>query len=382
MAELHTVGAPVVLASLLERLLRGGARLAEPGEFTGRAFLAGAMDLTAVEGVGAMIHAGSDAQLRAAEQLLHGRLAHETEAVHTRLVDLLALVEASIDFVEEPVDFIATSQAADAITAALSVLKDLLERSTPMERLDTRLRVLLAGPPNAGKSTLFNRLTGLDRSICSHVPGTTRDVITAPVAIGTTEVWLMDSAGVGASATSIELAAEALTMDAISAADCILWVMEGTEAAPPPTRALARRLAMDPLLVVVNKVDALDAGQAARAIEAARTLGASVIAVSAATGAGCAELRAALAAKLHQAPSEATAPIISLNARHRAALAGAVRACERAVALVSRHDRIGDVVELVALELREASAQLGAIVGDVTTEEVLARIFSRFCVGK
>jgi tRNA modification GTPase len=381
-AELHTIGSPPVLAGLLDEMLAAGARLAEPGEFTGRAFLAGAMDLAAAEGVAAMIHAGSDAQLRAAEQLLHGTLTRETEQHHSRLVDLLTLVEASIDFVEEPIDFLPTAQAAREIEAILAGLEGIRDRACPMERLDTRPRVALLGKPNVGKSTLFNRLVGLDRAICSPVPGTTRDVIGAPLTLPNTEVWLLDAAGVNETTDEIDALAQSFATQAARSADLVLYVVDAEElisspddVAPPPPR-LAR------VLCVINKVDRIADNRISHAYDRVIALGVPVVAVSAATGAGCADLLKNLASIFQQDGDDVSMASIATNARHRTALDAAIGACDRARSLIQQYPRVADGAELIALELREANHQLGAIVGEVVTEEILARVFSRFCIGK
>jgi tRNA modification GTPase len=382
-AEIHTIGSPPVLAGLLDEMTRGGARLAEPGEFTGRALLAGALDLTSVEGIAAMIHAGSDAQLRAAEQLLHGTLATETRQLHSRLVDLLSLVEASIDFVEEPIDFLSPAQVAAELTAIEAEVEGILHRSMPMERLDTRYRVALLGRPNAGKSTLFNRLTGLDRAICSPLPGTTRDVIVAPVSLpGGAEAWLMDSAGVGEPTGTIEECAEELSRQAVGRADLVLFVIDGTRGVPPQTPIELGHAASSRAMIVINKIDLLGSEELASVKKSSAAFGLPVHAVSASTGDGCPELKAGVSDLLHAEQTESSTASIAINARHRVALSSASSACARTRAMIEGQLRVADAAEFIALELREAISALGAIVGEVTTEEVLGRIFSRFCIGK
>ncbi len=383
LVEIHTLGSVPLLTALLEEAFAQGARPAEPGEFTGRAYLAGAMDLTAVEGVAAMIHAGSDGQLRAAEQLLHGTLARETKRFHSQIVDLLALVEASIDFVDEPIEFVSADQAGQAIGAIVADLEDLLRRGLPMERLDARSRAVLFGPPNAGKSTLFNRLTGLDRSICSPEPGTTRDVIAAPIRLPDgREIWLADCAGVGHHASGLDADAADATRQAAEGAGFLLLVLDGTKMLGAQT--VSQPLPSNParMVVVINKCDLLSGQDRASVIAAATKLGAPIIGASAATGEGCGDLVARLAELFQSERMEESSASIVLNARHRGALRDALAACQRADALIRTQSRMADAAELVALELRDAATELGAIVGEVTTDEMLSRIFSRFCIGK
>ncbi len=193
--ELHTLGSPPLLAMILDRAVADGARLAEPGEFTARAVLLGAMDLSQAEAVAALIAARTDAELRAGRRLKEGELARRTASLADQLVELAALVEADIDFSEEPIEFITPGLLRSRLEALLAEVGELLEESRGRERLAVRPTVLLVGAPNAGKSTLLNALTGVDRAICSAVAGTTRDVLSAPLTLRTGDVVLLDGPG-------------------------------------------------------------------------------------------------------------------------------------------------------------------------------------------
>lgn len=193
--EFHLLGAPAVLGWLLEECLRRGARRAEPGEFTARAFLSGALDFSQVHGVAGTIAARSDLQLQAAQRLLHGALGQAASAAREELADLLSLVEGALDFADEPVAFITAAE----LKRRLAVVRDALAATSAAglrsERWGQLPQVVLAGPPNVGKSSLLNRLTGLDRAICAPLAGTTRDVLSAPLRIGASECLLIDMAG-------------------------------------------------------------------------------------------------------------------------------------------------------------------------------------------
>ncbi|UCD28726.1 MAG: 50S ribosome-binding GTPase, partial [Planctomycetota bacterium] len=193
--ELHTIGSPPLLAMLLEQLTAQGARHAEPGEFTARAYFSGAMDLTRVEGVAAIINARNDSQLRASQALLHGKLSKRSTELRDRLADLLALIEAQIDFAEEPIEFVSRNEIINTLDQVTDDIKTLLQNAPSTERLDILPQIMLTGKPNAGKSTLFNQLTGLDRTIQSATAGTTRDVISAPLTVPGGEAMLLESAG-------------------------------------------------------------------------------------------------------------------------------------------------------------------------------------------
>ncbi|MGB4257335.1 MAG: GTPase, partial [Phycisphaerae bacterium] len=272
--ELHLPGSPPVLAMVFEELTAAGARPAEPGEFTARAYFAGALDLTEVEGVAALIHARNDSQLRASEALLHGRLSQRSSALREELTDLLALLEAEIDFVEESIEFTTSGHAIAILDKVAGELDALLRDAPAIERLEVLPRILLVGRPNAGKSTLFNRLSGLDRAIASATAGTTRDVLTAPMKVPGGEVMLLDSAGVecgpqtasqpsdptpGEAAGSAEPAAlaAAATRRSVGIADLVLMVVDVTDAPLETIRSLRSMLPRQRVLIVLNKVDAI-----------------------------------------------------------------------------------------------------------------------------
>lgn len=383
LAEIHLPGCPPVLSGLVEQLITCGARLAEPGEFTGRSFLSGAMDLTAVEGVAGMIYAGSDEQMRAAEQLLHGALSRRIRTLTMRVSDLLSLVEASIDFVEEPIEFVSRNQAVQDMTSVITEIEELLGHGVPMERLDVHYQVALVGPPNAGKSTLFNLFTGMDRSICSSIPGTTRDIITAPVNLDGTDVWLMDSAGIGSTSDPLREVTTEYSRNAAKQANLVIFVLEASSSSlPSELMALMLEVGVSRSLCVLNKMDCADASRRCGVVDCVQAMGHLPLFVSAKTGQGCDELRRRIRTFVHEQAPEGASQRILLNARHRNCLASALDSAHHARAILDENACMNDVAELVALELRETSSQLGSIIGEITTEDVLDRIFSRFCIGK
>lgn len=384
LVELHTIGSAPVLAVLLEQLVRQGARIAEPGEFTGRAFFSGALDLTAVEGVAAAIHAQTDAQLRASTALLHGAVSRQTGRMREELADLLALIEAQIDFSEEPIEFISTAALRGTVQDILARLNHLLRHSDSVERLEALPRIVLTGLPNAGKSTLFNRLTGIDRAIQSAVAGTTRDVITAAMSLPAGEVILCDTAGTPApddpetSAAASPLAAEmeSATRRALDTADLVLVVIDATTSPEATMSLMAGRLAGRRFEFVLNKIDAADARVDPREKPV-------LAAVSAVRGEGIAELRARIDEILFESAEKHGFQLVSLTQRHRGALHEACESLHRALALIDAGDACEQAQpELIALEIRHAMQALSLLLGEVTTEDLLGRIFSRFCIGK
>lgn len=389
--EIHTLGSPPVLAMLIDRLIGAGARVAEPGEFTARAFLSGSIDLTQVEGVAAMIHAQTDAQLRASEQLLHGHLGRRTLTLRETLADLLALIEAGIDFAEEPIEFVTPEQVRQTLEHAAGELASLLRESASFERLKTVPRVVLAGPPNAGKSTLFNRLTGVDRAISTATAGTTRDLLTAPLRLAASEVMLCDTAGLDdrdprdMGEASDETAGETLryrieqaTHRAMAEADLVLIVLDIACDATAPCEYFKRHARGRPTIVVLNKADRLEGGEAL-----ADTLrcddGVPTVSLSARTGRNINRLRSCIAEILFLDTDRAGAAGMSLSARQRANLSEALDALERGRRLLRDRNAVD---ELLALEVRHAIHALSLMTGQMTTEDLLGRVFSRFCIGK
>jgi len=382
--ELHLIGSPPVLAMLLEALTDRGARQAEPGEFTARAFFSGALDLTRAEGVAAVIHARSDAQLRASEALLHGELSRRTVALRDDLADLLSLLEAEIDFVEEPIDFVSRDQLVRRMDDVSDEIVILLRDSPSAERLDVCPQVMLIGPPNAGKSTLFNALTDMDRAIASATAGTTRDVLSAPVKLPGGEAILLDSAGLAMAETdqeAVAMRAEAATQRSLASADLTLLVVDIEQRPEEATQELCQQAADRPTLIVANKIDLIDAEQRAERVRQLRAEK-DVLPASAATGEGLTTLRDVMSTRLFAHVESHGSELLVLFNRQRAALSGAADALKRARRLCDDMTTTCEHTELVAIELREAIDALSLLVGEVTTEDLLSKVFASFCIGK
>lgn len=387
--ELHMVGSPPVLAMVLNLLMDEGARPAEPGEFTARAYFAGAMDLLRVEGVAAMIHARNDTQLRASEALLHGKLSRQTTVFRDQLADLLALIEAEIDFTEEPIDFISLAQLVQTVDGIAHALAQLYEHAPSVERLDILPEALLVGRPNTGKSTLFNRLSGMDRAIQSATAGTTRDVISAPLTVPGGEMLLLDSAGLPGAAESgepsditeiVELA-ERVTRRTLVSADMIVLLADVTAPFEAASGLLTDMRVERPVLIVANKIDMLTDRE--RAIWIAQTgILPDMIAVSARTGEGIDKLRNELGRMLFSGLESTGSERLALSNRQRDALRNAHEALQRARQICDESSALSDHMELLAWEVREAMDALSLLVGEIATEDLLDRIFSRFCIGK
>jgi tRNA modification GTPase len=382
--ELHSVGSPPVLAVLLDALVTAGARPADPGEFTARAYFNGALDLTRVEGVSAIIHASNDSQLRASEALLHGGLSKRSTALRDQLADLLALIEAEIDFVEEPIEFISRQELEATIGGVTGQIDNLLRLSQEIERLEVLPEVLLIGRPNAGKSTLFNRLTGMDRAIRSAVAGTTRDVIRAPLTVPGGEIMLADTAGLSGDADesdAVGILAEQATHRSMASADLLMMVIDVTHR-PAETAAKMREvIGARPACWVFNKIDQIPARQRADLWVGIGT-GNHSLPVSSLTGDGVEHLKAHIGRFFFTEAGSHGGELLALSLRQRTALQDAQAALIRAREIIVQIPRISERIELIAVEIREAMNALSLLTGQVATEELLGRIFSRFCIGK
>jgi tRNA modification GTPase len=387
-----------VLAALVERAVELGARRAEPGEFTRRAYLNDKLDLAQAEAVADLIDAGSRAAARAALRSLQGAFSDEVHALVEGLIDLRVWVEAAIDFPEEEIDFLADPALAARVTA-LRARFDAVTRAARQGRvLRDGLTVVIAGRPNAGKSSLLNALAGHEAAIVTDLPGTTRDVVREQLDIDGLPVTVLDTAGLRVAgegpADVVEAEGIRRTRAEIARADLVLFVVDA--AADPAAKALAAEGATlpegVPVTLVFSKVDVVeggDAGVSAAAPNPAGTTGAApagaasastpsaatTLRVSARTGAGLADLRAHLQAAIGYAPGDTGA--LSARARHLDALARARGHLDAACALLA--DKRG---ELVAEELRGAQQALGEITGKFSTEDLLGRIFGSFCIGK
>ncbi|MDZ4783362.1 MAG: GTPase [Planctomycetia bacterium] len=363
-AELQTIGSPPLLESLLDTVRAAGARLARPGEFTLRAFLAGRIDLTQAEAVLGVIDARSDAELASALEQLAGGIAEPLWALRSELLDLLADLEAGLDFVDEDIAFITPEALVDRLTTVRKSVDELAAQLRERDASSELPRVVLVGPPNAGKSSLFNALVGSGQAIVADIPGTTRDYLLATIDLDGIRCELCDTAGVEASdGDEVVTSAQTQRGQAQRRADIELHCRDASD---EQGMLSGSALNVDQTrLIVRTKADLAQKSPS-------NDLSTSVV-----TGVGLDALRAAIRAAVQRLDRHDGGPRATA-ARCRGTLDDAVAALDRARRLVVAS--LGD--ELVAAEIRAALQSLGEVAGAVYTNDLLDRVFSRFCIGK
>ncbi len=371
--EISCHGNPFIAQKILEDLLARGCRAAEPGEFTQRAFLGGKMDLSQAEAVMDLIHARSEGALAAAQVLLRGGLGRRMAPLVDDLLGVLARVEAYIDFPDEDLPPEDRALVRASIHRIVLETNRLLATSHYGQLLRDGVKVVLAGAPNAGKSSLLNRLVGSERALVSPEPGTTRDFIEERVLIGPHCIRFIDTAGLNPEPGTIERLGIAKTKEKLEEADVVLLVVDLAEHAPAPLPyPQLAAVAPERVILVFNKCDLME------------RMGADPypatwprVRVSALTGMGIEALRERIV-KTAEACRQDPVDLIAINVRHARALESA-RSCLQAADVRLEHD---GPVELVASDLREVLAAFGEITGRIDNERMLDQLFATFCIGK
>jgi tRNA modification GTPase len=367
--EFQGHGGPVVMHAVLEAFIDAGARLAEPGEYTRRAFLGGRIDLAQAEAVADLIDAASREAARSALRSLSGEFSAAIERLVAGLTELRALTEAMLDFPEEEVDALHREDAQARLARLRDALEEVLAKSRQGSLLRSGIHLVIAGRPNVGKSSLMNRLAGEERAIVTAIPGTTRDALREPMQIEGVPIVLVDTAGLRDSGDEVERLGMARTLRELERADVVLVVFDAAAGVGEEDRALLRKLpSAGHRIHVYNKIDLLRAERPGERAGEPRQVW-----LSAKTGAGLEDLRRViLEAAGWRASGES---VFMARERHLRALAKAKSRLEEADA---RHGQW----ELFAEELRLAQEALGEIAGRVTADDLLGEIFSRFCIGK
>ncbi len=369
----------MVLSSILRGAIAAGARLAEPGEFTLRAFLNGKLDLIQAEAVADLIDAVTPLQARAAFDQLEGTLTEAIRGIESDLFDVIAKLEASLDFPDEGYHFVGPAEARVSLTAVIARLDRLLMQSARGRLVREGAQVAIVGAPNVGKSSLFNALLNANRAIVTAIPGTTRDLLTERAEIGGLSLVLIDTAGVRETTDLVEREGVSRTREALGVADLVLVVVDRSRELQEDDRGILAETAAQARVVVLNKSDLPEAEPGGRHFSAVAS-----VSVSAHTGAGIDDLIAAIegvlgggnpVTGLPAAPRDT--PAVT-NVRHTVLLERAHTALRHAVTALD-----GAVSEeFPLLDLQEAGHALQEITGRRTSDDLLRHIFERFCIGK
>jgi tRNA modification GTPase len=378
LAEIHLHASRAVVEALVQHLLAQGLRPAGPGEFTARAYLNGKLDLAQAEAVNEIVSSSNQLQLEAAQRLLGGRLTQTADDIRSALLDCLSLLEAGLDFSDQQLEFLGADQAAGRLAEIQRRLEELLAGSIRCEALVDLSAIGIAGAPNAGKSSLLNALLGWERSLVSDQPKTTRDVLSGVLATERFQCVLFDCAGLVPAPDNVldELAHQA-AIEALRTCLGVLFCVDSTKADWSEDLAIRTLIQPKNVIYLATRCDLLSGEELSRRVERlAGTFGASFLPTSAKTGQGRQALLDAIAQSAIHNPQSAIATL-ALTARHKQAVTEALESVRQAIVEV-RHGR----EEVAALMLRAAHQALAQIEQQPLDEQVLDRIFSRFCLGK
>ncbi len=375
--EINAHGGPFLLDRILSLIIRQGARLAEPGEFTKRAFLNGRIDLTKAEAVMDLIQAKTEASYRAAMIRLEGALGREIHDLRDRLRGLLAIIEAQIDFPEDELEAFPMEKAQESVKEVFARVQKLLDTLEEGRILREGLATVIVGRTNVGKSSLLNRLLRVDRAIVTPIPGTTRDLLEETLNIRGVPVRVTDTAGLRASADPVEQEGIRRTRSAIEGADLILLMAEAPAGLKEEeVEFLKRYESRKKVILVINKIDL--AANRGEAIHKAANGRVSAVQISATRGDGLDALRDSIRNAALSSVSDGENGILIARLHHKSALLATRVHLEEVMRAIDK----GMPEEIIAMDLRGALDRLGEIIGETTTEDILDRIFREFCIGK
>lgn len=375
--EISCHGSEFIIQQILRRLTQEGARLARPGEFTQRAFLNGQFDLVQAEAVADLIASDSDASHRAAMTQLRGGFSRQLKELRQQLIDFVALVELELDFGEEDVEFAKRDQLRQLMFSIRRVLQPLIASFSAGNVIKNGVPTVIVGKPNAGKSTLLNALLNEEKAIVSDIPGTTRDVIEDELFIDGIRFRLIDTAGLRQATDQIEAIGIERTQQKMRDASLVIYLFDGSRTTPDELQTMLAELrqANKPYLLVGNKADLLTHAQQQALHQA---IGREAVVWISAKDHRIDELKAALSARVRTDASVQTGSAVVTNARHFDHLTATDNALAQAIAGLDAHV----TPDWLAMDLRVALQHLGELTGEITTDDLLDSIFSKFCIGK
>ena len=373
--EIFAHGGILVSKSIIKSIIKEGARLAEPGEFTKRAFLNGRIDLSQAEAVADVISAKTERALKIGLSQLDGKLAKEIKTIKKNIVAIVAQVEADIDYAEEGIERLNHKQLKKVITDNKKSIDSLINTYEQGKVIKNGIKIAIIGRPNVGKSSLLNCLLREEKAIVTAIPGTTRDVIEEIINIKGIPVRLMDTAGIRNSIGIIERIGLKKTAQAIKKADVLLWVIDGSKYFDHKSRKIIKKIQNNPAIMVINKADL---PQRIKKEDLQAITNNPIALVSSKTGKGLAKLEAIIAKKVLHNTSGQSEMLVITNQRQFECLRKASNSLAKALNSLDKELSL----EFIALDLRKGLSFIGELVGEAVNEDILQMIFSKFCIGK
>ncbi|MBU4484699.1 tRNA uridine-5-carboxymethylaminomethyl(34) synthesis GTPase MnmE [bacterium] len=373
--EVSCHGSPLVTKKILEELLKTGARLAEPGEFTKRAFLNSKMDLVQAEAVADVIHASSEIALKSAQEQLSGSFSKLIKEIQEKLTTIRTFVEATIDFPEEDIEYIENENVKDKLKPIVDQITNLIETYEEGKLIREGIKAVIVGKPNVGKSSLLNALLGEERAIVHHLPGTTRDHIEEAVAIKGVMFKLIDTAGIRGTVDEVESIGIGRAYKKIEESDLVVQIFDSSTGLTHEDLEIYNKIkGLAKKVFVINKSDL----KSKIKVREMNKISNSVIKVSASTGEGLSDLKSAMVDLATSGkPLEPQGTTIT-NVRHKECLRGALRHLTQAYQAIKNKESS----EFAAVGLKAAMDDLGEITGEITADDILDKIFNSFCIGK